>query len=56
MVYLYSYPVTGWSITVWNIGLFILLAIVMYYSRKIDWYGEGKKVSATETINENTTV
>jgi inner membrane protein len=39
-----------------SIGLFILLAIVMYYSRKIDWYGEGKKVTATETINDNTTV
>jgi len=22
-----------------SIGLFILLAVVMYYSRKIDWYG-----------------
>lgn len=25
-----------------SIGLFIILAIIMYYSRKIDWYGMGK--------------
>jgi len=25
-----------------SIGLFVLLAIVMYYSRKIDWYGSSK--------------
>jgi inner membrane protein len=37
-----------------SIGLFILLAIVMYYSRKIDWYGEGKKFNTTDSINENT--
>ena len=38
-----------------SIGLFILLAIVMYYSRKIDWYGEGKKTtSAIETKNDST--
>jgi inner membrane protein len=30
-----------------SIGLFILLAIVMYYSRKIDWYG-GINVSSSE--------
>ena len=23
-----------------SIGLFILIAIIMYYSRKIDWYGK----------------
>jgi len=28
-----------------SIGLFVLLAIVMYYSRKIDWYGSGKTVT-----------
>jgi len=28
-----------------SIGLFVLLAIVMYYSRKIDWYGSAKAVT-----------
>jgi inner membrane protein len=31
-----------------SIGLFILLAIVMYYSRKIDWYG-----GTVDTISED---
>ncbi len=26
-----------------SIGLFVLLAIIMYYSRKIDWYGQWSK-------------
>lgn len=26
-----------------SIGLFILLAVIMYYSRKIDWYGEANR-------------
>ena len=33
-----------------SIGLFIILAILMYFSRKIDWYGTGKIVSANTTI------
>lgn len=28
-----------------SIGLFILLSIIMYYSRKIDWYGQHGKVN-----------
>lgn len=30
---------TDYSLLVGNIGLVIILGIVMYYSRKIDWYG-----------------
>jgi inner membrane protein len=30
-----------------SIGLFILLAVVMYLSRKIDWYGIDNKTIAT---------
>lgn len=26
-----------------SIGLFVILAVIMYYSRKIDWYGTGRK-------------
>jgi inner membrane protein len=29
-----------------SIGLFVLLAIVMYYSRKVDWYGTKKETEA----------
>jgi inner membrane protein len=29
-----------------SIGLFILLAILMYYSRKIDWYGNGRSTDS----------
>lgn len=29
-----------------SIGLFVVLAAVMYYSRKIDWYGQRKQPSA----------
>ncbi len=28
-----------------SIGLFILLAVVMYYSKKIDWYGSAKNMN-----------
>ncbi|MBX3254343.1 MAG: cell envelope integrity protein CreD [Chitinophagaceae bacterium] len=30
-----------------SIGLFVVLAIIMYYSRKIDWYGTGQKEIST---------
>jgi inner membrane protein len=26
-----------------SIGLFVILAALMYYSRKVDWYHAGKK-------------
>ena len=29
-----------------SIGLFVILAILMYFSRKIDWYGAGRIMSA----------
>jgi inner membrane protein len=32
-----------------SIGLFILLAIVMFYSRRIDWYGDTKKSANNST-------
>lgn len=32
-----------------SIGLFILLAIVMFYSRRIDWYGDTKKTPNNST-------
>lgn len=35
-----------------SIGLFVLLAIVMYYSRKIDWYG-GHKTIPSDHISTN---
>jgi inner membrane protein len=31
-----------------NIGLFIILALVMYFSRKIDWYNSGDKIISAE--------
>ncbi len=34
-----------------SIGLFVLLAVVMYYSRKIDWYGTKMN---TEVVKEET--
>jgi inner membrane protein len=30
------------ALLIGSIGLFLILAIAMYFSRKIDWYGEGK--------------
>jgi inner membrane protein len=39
-----------------SIGLFILLAIVMYYSRKVDWYGGGKSLLNNDIITDNTSV
>ena len=30
-----------------SIGLFVLLAVAMYLSRKIDWYGIGRKTDAS---------
>jgi inner membrane protein len=33
-----------------SIGLFFLLAVAMYLSRKIDWYGIDKKVNAVENV------
>lgn len=32
-----------YSLLVGSIGLFIILAVVMFVSRKIDWYGNGEK-------------
>lgn len=34
-----------------SIGLFIILALVMYYSRKIDWYGQRKQ--SAEVVKES---
>ncbi|MFN8265786.1 MAG: cell envelope integrity protein CreD [Chitinophagaceae bacterium] len=31
-----------------SIGLFVLLAIVMYYSRKVDWYGDKQEITVSE--------
>lgn len=44
---LYSYIFTliqleDFALLFGSIGLFIILAIIMYFSRKIDWYGVGK--------------
>lgn len=36
-----------------SIGLFILLAIVMYYSKKIDWYGDNKRSASSESMTDN---
>ncbi len=30
-----------------SMGLFVIVAILMYYSRKIDWYNQGKNTGAT---------
>ena len=39
------------ALLVGSIGLFIVLALVMYESRKVNWYGQPKPVIAPETIN-----
>jgi inner membrane protein len=44
---LYSYifiliQLEDYALLFGSIGLFVILAIIMYYSRKIDWYGTGK--------------
>ncbi|HEX5024464.1 MAG TPA: cell envelope integrity protein CreD [Agriterribacter sp.] len=35
-----------------SIGLFILLSIVMYYSRKIDWYGQQGKTNYSIDVHQ----
>lgn len=42
LLYAFLYVIlqlTDYSLLVGNIGLVIILGIVMYYSRKVDWYG-----------------
>lgn len=36
-----------------SIGLFVLLAIVMYYSRKVDWYGTKRETETDTTSVQN---
>jgi len=40
------------ALLVGSIGLFIILALVMYASRKINWYGTPAPVSTSNIINE----
>lgn len=43
-VYIFTYVIIqleDWSLLVGSIGLFIILALVMYLSRKVDWYALG---------------
>lgn len=34
-----------------SIGLFVILAVIMYFSRKIDWYGAGKLPATAQTVS-----
>jgi len=40
-----------YSLLFGSIGLFIVLAVIMYLSRKVDWYSEGKKTHFLEEDN-----
>ncbi|MBS1774245.1 MAG: cell envelope integrity protein CreD [Bacteroidetes bacterium] len=47
---LYSYifiliQLEDYALLFGSIGLFLILAVIMYYSRKIDWYGTGKTLN-----------
>src|SRR5690606_20927522 len=49
LVILYAYIFTiiqlqDFALLMGSIGLFVILALVMYYSRKVDWYNIGRKV------------
>jgi inner membrane protein involved in colicin E2 resistance len=37
-----------------SIGLFAILAMIMYYSRKIDWYGAAKAPDSDDEPEMNT--
>ncbi len=50
-LYLYLFVIlqlNDYSLLFGNIGLVVILGIVMYFSRKIDWYGTGKNSISKE--------
>lgn len=54
LVILYAYIFTiiqlqDFALLMGSLGLFLILALVMYYSRKVDWYNLGRKSSDKPT-------
>ncbi|MBB6611714.1 cell envelope integrity protein CreD [Pontibacter sp. Tf4] len=52
LVILYAYIFTiiqlqDFALLMGSLGLFLILALVMYYSRKVDWYNIGRKNTGT---------
>jgi len=33
-----------WSLLLGSLGLFVILAVVMYLTRRIDWFNAGRKL------------
>lgn len=42
----------GYSLLVGSLGLFLIIGLVMYFSRKIDWYTIGMERLKSEELNE----
>ena len=55
ILYLFIYTIIqlrDYALLMGSIGLFIVLAIIMYLSRKIDWYALSSKEKAQNNVNE----